>query len=778
MNGAQRGGKERGDAPAADDGPREGPPRCALHLTLRGSVQGIGFRPALARLATELGLAGWVANSGQGLEVLVAGPAERLAVFVDQCPAVCPAEGQVDAVESRPVPSPQLIGFRINDSGGGDALATRVPPDRVSCPTCLQEVADPTNRRHEYLLTTCSNCGPRYTILTGMPYERFSTTLHRFALCVACRREYENPRDRRYHAQTISCPHCGPEVSNLPPALAALRAGRVIALKGLGGYQLLARADNLNAIGQLRKLKRRPFKPLAVMVADLAEARRYAVVNAAAERQLTSAAGPIVILPMSPDLVHERRAGVNEICPGLNSIGLMLPTSPLHRRVVADVGPVVVSSANQEDDPIAFRDDSDEPCLQDPAIEIIAHNRPIQRPIDDSVVRVVGRQAATVRLARGLAPCPLPLANPLGGQHILAVGGHQKVAIALANGHQAILGPHVGDMESLAARRRFVEHVEDLLDLYGCQPTVVAHDAHPDYFTTRWAHTFATQRGAALVPVQHHLAHAASSLVQPQWGDGPVTAVTWDGSGWGPDGMIWGGEGWHYSGRDAQRRCRLRPLRLPGGAAAIQEPWRIVAGLLDEIRQRDPSFPESIFQPISLETALLRQIQCPRTTSIGRLFDAAAVMILGEEQLPGRRVGYEGHFAALLESACDHQETGYYALPLVPRCGDPALSWEWDWEPLVRQILQEKRQRFPVGTLAMRFHRGLAKALIAFVQQQASTRVTLSGGVFQNHVLVQLLVQELAATGYELALPGLIPVNDGGLAVGQLVVALARTTPA
>jgi hydrogenase maturation protein HypF len=745
----------------------------AIRVTVRGTVQGIGYRPALARLATRLGLAGWVANSGRGLELHVEGPPDRLAAFEQRCRSTCPPEGHVDAIQSAPAVVQLESGFQIRDRSDVAEVDTPVPTDRVTCPICRDEIADPQNRRHGYWLTTCSSCGPRYTILTGMPYERYATTLHGFPLCDPCRAEYENPEDRRFHAQTIGCPNCGPQVVDLPRGLAALRAGEVVALKGVGGYQLLARADHTAAIDRLRQVKHRPWKPLAIMVADVAQARRFASVDGTAERHLISAAGPIVILPRAPDMTAKLVACSERIGPGLNSLGILFPTSALHQRVVEEVGPVIVSSANLEGDPIAFRAEIADPPWPDAAVPTIVHNRPIQRPLDDSVVRAMGPHLAVIRLARGLAPLPLPLAAPPQGEHVLAVGGQQKVAIALVNGRQAILGPHIGDLASLAARRRFVEHVHDLLDLYGCHPTVVAHDAHPDYFTTRWAQDFAAQRGAAVVSVQHHLAHAASSVLQPGWWNTPVLAVTWDGSGWGSDGMIWGGEAWSYSLGAATRCCRLRPLRLPGGEAAIHEPWRIVAGLVAEIRANDPGFTALGFPTGALDPVFRQPLLCPVTTSIGRLFDAAAVLILGPDRLPGRRVGYEGHFAALLESACDPQAEGQYPLPLVPHRGIAHLEWEWDWEPLIRQIVQDQQAGLPRGTMAMRFHRGLAMALVALVQRQPATRVTLSGGVFQNQMLVQLIAQALVTTRYEMAWPGLIPVNDGGLAAGQTVVALA-----
>lgn len=747
----------------------------SYRLTLAGLVQGIGYRPELARLATRLGLGGTVSNTADGIHVEICGTRDATDKFIALCTTICPPEGCVKSLGEEISDKRFEPGCRILEAAQHGPLLTVVPLDRVTCSACLLEVLDPLDRRYGYWLNSCSRCGPRYSILDAMPYERTQTTMSDYSLCSECRTEYQSPNDRRFHAQTTCCPKCGPTLVDVDLAIEALRNDRVVGIKGVGGYQLLARADSPLALKQLRIIKQRHAKPLAVMVRDLNLASTFGQVDEIAAEALSAWSGPIVIVPQ----ITADSAVKDWINPGLNSIGLMLPTSALHATLVQAVGSLVVTSANLEGDPLLCEDDAAETWLSEHGLVNLKHDRAIRRPVDDSVVQVVAGRVATIRAARGMAPSSLELGQIAHGRHVLAVGGQQKVAVALSNGNQTILGPHLGDMNSIAARERFEQHVRQLLELYQCQPTIIVHDSHPDYFTSRWAREFSHQHRLTTLPVQHHVAHVASSLIEPGWIERDVASVTWDGTGWGTDHTVWGGEGFVYQKASYHRVCRLRTFRLPGGEAAIRQPWRIAAGLLHVLSKSNAAMTFQIDQPFSLATVLDSKIPGTTTSSMGRLFDAAAVLIMGDK-LPDWEVAYEGHFAALLEAHADDRAEGAYALPLselaVNRLDIPAEyqlpNLEWDWEPLIRQIVVDRMQTTPSRIMAMRFHRALAAGIADFAHATGLNRLSLSGGVFQNRLLVELVAQRLQHRDLEISLPGKIPVNDGGLAAGQLLVAL------
>ncbi len=782
----------------------------AKRLRLGGRVQGIGYRPALARLARANGLVGWVANTAAGIEVHVQGVTDRVAAFVLAVVAVCPDEGQVDGVQVDVVPPLACEGFVIVVGEGGGGLATPVPRDVVTCADCRREMDDASNRRYRDLMISCSRCGPRYTLLTAMPYERPTTSMQDFGMCPDCLSEYRDVDSRRFHAQTTSCPICGPRVTGWATAVEALKNGEVVGLKGVGGFQWLVDARCAAAIRRLRQLKRRPQKPLAIMVQDLEMAGWFGRIEPTAARALSSAAGPIVVVPQQLSGGHEEPlSGGHDvrglspklrelIAPGLDSIGLFLPSTGMHAALVTEVGPLVVSSANLEGEPIcqteeqlashddtAFGGELPTEVLRVDCRHVVSHNRVIQRALDDSVVQIVAGRAATVRLGRGFGPKPLELGAALSGCAGLAVGGQQKVAIALSNGKQAILGPHLGDMESLAARQRFVEHVDDLLALYDCHPQFVAHDRHPDYFTSRWAVEYAERRGIPAIAVQHHAAHVATSLLDAGWVDRDVLALAWDGTGYGDDGSVWGGEAFQFTPNSKtlfQRVARLRPFFLAGGAMAVRQPWRVAASLLHELGERSAEAWLGIPRQAEIEGVLSRRLHGVTTSSLGRLFDAVAVLVWApNEDLPWE-VGYEGQFAAWLEAAADPRAAGGYELPLVEgpvsegtaREGTASegpmsdVLWEWDWRPLVRQLLRDRGAGATRGQMAMRFHRGLAGGIAGLCRRVGREAVTLGGGVFQNRLLVELVAAELAECGVDVGLPGELPVNDGGLAAGQL----------
>ncbi|MGN6545392.1 MAG: carbamoyltransferase HypF [Aureliella sp.] len=743
---------------------------CAARVLLAGNVQGVGYRPALAKLASACGLHGWVRNSAAGVEVHVEGARESLERFVESCEAVCPENGCVASKQVMSVAPARADAFHIVSASADDLAATPVPRDIVVCEACMEEVADASDRRHDYLLTTCSSCGPRYSMIARMPYERESTAMAGFALCPNCLAEYRSPSDRRFHAQSIACPDCGPLVSGISAALDCLADGKILAILGVGGYQLLVDARNAEAIARLRERKGRMSKPMAVMVADCQSAESIAEVSPAERQLLSSPQGPIVVL-------RQRHGALpDSLAPNLHSIGLMLPTTALHVWLARACGPLVVTSGNVEGEPLAYDPDEVKHRLASVADHFIDHDRPILRPIDDSVAREIAGRCATVRLARGFAPLPINVTvDPSTLRrlpHILALGGHQKAAIALSNGRQAILGPHIGDLDSLDTRERFVRHVIDMLQLYGAEPTVVVHDAHPDYFTSQWAEEYCRRTGARRIAVQHHHAHIAAGLVEHGWLERQVLGIAWDGTGFGSDGTLWGGEFFLATATEFQRTACLRPLSLPGGEAAIRQPWRIAAAMLHELGKSAASAMQRFPGQAQIERIANHRQLSPLSTSIGRLFDAVAALVLPDPEIRLGTIGYEGHFAAMLEDVCHADAQGAYPFLVLTHEDQLPPVQQLDWRPLLVGVLRDLDLQVPRGDIAMRFHRSLAGGIAQISSLHPDLPVVLGGGVFQNKMLVELVNEKMS--GREFAFPGTIPANDGGLAAGQLAVACAQ----
>ncbi len=746
------------------------PPEVTLRVHLSGRVQGLGVRPAVARLARNLGLAGSVRNSMGGVEIDIQGQAHAVAEFQARLASALPTACQVFRWETHPIPSLPQGEFLIERDAVEGPLSAVVPLDTAVCRECLAENRDPRNRRGGYALISCAACGPRYSVLRRMPYERDHTTLAEFPLCPACRGEYTAPEDRRFHAQTTACPECGPVVwgsdargrtlgngaAAVAAAVAALRAGRIVALRGMGGYQLLCDAASETAVARLRDRKRRSAKPLAVLVASLAKAARLVELDECARRTLAEPSNPIVLCPA-------RGGGVlaPSIHPGLKTLGVLLPTTALHDQLAREFGgPLVCTSGNREGDPLEAEPGGAERRLAGIADVWLHHDRPIARPIDDSVVRIMAGRAVTIRLARGWAPLVLDVP---AGPPLLALGGHQKAAVAWCNGVQCALGPHVGDLETLAVRERFLEHCRQIQELYRFSPVGCVHDPHPDYFTTQAA----TQWGVSSRVVQHHQAHIAAAMLEHGLLDRPVLGFAFDGTGLGTDGTLWGGECFVARGVAAMERiAHVRPLALVGGEAAIREPWRVAVSVLREAVGRGELVRRGVCGVESSRVErLLKVLERPRlclwTTSVGRLFDAAAAVILTIEV-----ARFDGEPAMRLEAAADPAATGRYPLPLIP--ASPA---QLDWRPLFAALWRDLLAGEEPGVMAMRFHRSLAAGMAAVVRRYPGWPVVLGGGVFQNRLLTELLLEELDG-GARLHLPGRIPPNDGGLAAGQLIVAL------
>jgi hydrogenase maturation protein HypF len=609
-------------------------------------------------------------------------------------------------------------------------------------------------------------------MIRKMPFERSDTAMDKFPLCADCRQEFRFPADRRFHAQTMACPACGPRLLShgidrtdrvygpqaLKGAVHHLAAGRIVALRGLGGYQLLADATNEAAVQRLRERKERCAKPLAVMVKSAELARRLAQLDELELAALQDTSRPIVLTKAYPNNGLSR-----SMHPHLDTVGLMLPTTPLHAILAGDFGrPLVCTSANREGDPLEYEVDGADQNLRDICDSWLEHDREIVRPIDDSVVRVIAGRRVTIRLARGLAPLVLDFrAMPAA----IAVGGFLKSAAAWSNGCQSVLGPHIGDQQTLPARERFLHHLDDMQRLYRFRAELLVHDMHPEYFSTQWAQ----KQGVQTLAVQHHHAHVAAGMLEHGWLDRKVMGAAWDGTGYGTDGTIWGGEFLICSGTSFERACRLRPFRLPGGEAAIHEPWRTALSVCAQIdKSVDPkrllAWNVTPQQLESVAGIIDRPKFSPLTSSAGRLIDAAASIILGVEN-----VDFDGEATMRLEAAADRDADGWYEFPL----SEGELP-ELDWRPLFAALLADVRRGVAPSVIAMRFHRSLAHGIARVCRRWQAMPVVLSGGVFQNKLLTELVAEIHDDERRPLGLPGIIPPNDGGLAAGQLAIAAAR----
>ncbi len=740
---------------------------------MHGLVQGVGFRPFVCRLASGLGLSGHVRNVAGGVRIEAEGERDALAALVSRLREEAPPRAVVESLARRWLAPRGDAGFVIAKSLDDGPAGALVPPDAAICPACLAEVRDPAARRYRYPFTSCTDCGPRYSIVERMPWDRAHTTQRAFPLCAACRAEYDDPHDRRYHAEVLCCAACGPRLALLAPdgrrlaaaddalaaAIGALAGGRIVALKGLGGYQLAVRADDAEAVMRLRRAKRRGGKPFAVLYADLDDAARDCVVDAEAARLLASPEAPIVLL--------ERRAqarACDAVAPGCAELGVMLPTTALHDLLAAGAGtPLVATSGNRAGEPLAIDAAGARHALADVADCFLDHDRAIVRPLDDSVVRPMVGGMTVLRRARGYAPLPLPLGTTLpAGRAVLGVGAQLKGAVALAAGDRVHLGEHLGDLDSEAAVSRFEHAVEALQRLYQVRAEDMACDMHPDYTSSRYA----CAHGAPL-RVQHHHAHVAACMAEHGL-HGRVLGLAWDGTGAGADGTVWGGECLDAARRDARRIATLRAFALPGGEAAVREPRRAAFALLHALGRDTRAAGASLDARArrNLARLLERGLNAPATTSMGRLFDAVAAL-LGLCEV----ASYEAEAAMRLEHAA-HASRAAGALPLPLLTGE--TPWRLDWGPLVEALLDGRGAGVPVADLARRFHHALAGAALAVAERAGLERVCLSGGCFQNRLLSEAVTARLEQAGFRVYTHRQVPPNDGGIALGQVVVAASR----
>jgi hydrogenase maturation protein HypF len=712
-----------------------------LRVVLYGAVQGVGFRPFVYRLATEMGLCGTVLNSSAGLVVEAEGERGELERFFERLEAEKPRAAVVLARETSSLAPAGFTKFEILHSDEAAEKTAAVLPDLATCPECLRELLDPANRRHNYPFTNCTQCGPRYTIVLDIPYDRPRTTMRSFTLCPECLREYTDPANRRFHAQPNACPVCGPQLTlGVATAARKLAAGRILALKGIGGFQLLVDARNEEAVARLRQLKHREEKPFALMMPSLETVREYCEVSEAEARVLQSAAAPIVLLrPLAHPAALARNVAHNS-----PHLGVMLPYSPLHHLLMREFPfPLVATSGNLSDEPIATDNDDARRRLAGIADVFVMHDRPVARPCDDSVVRVQRGREHVMRRARGYAPLPVRIERALAP--VLAVGGHLKNTVAIAAGRQVFVSQHVGDLDTLEARRAFENAIDDLCRLYRFRPEMVACDLHPDYASTHWA----VASGLPVVRVQHHQAHAASCAAENSI-RGPYLGVSWDGTGYGLDGTIWGGEFFMVEDGRFERVAHLRPLRLPGGEAAVKQGWRSEASLLYETFG-----PDAVADPV-IRRMLERGVNAPLTSSVGRLFDAVSAMAG-----VARESRFEGQAAMLLERAIEGLQTDE-AYP---------LSESGDWAPLVEAVRRDAAAGAPKACIAARFHNALANWIAAVAARTGVRQVALSGGVFQNGYLVERAAALLESRGFVVYTHQRVPANDGGIALGQAVLA-------
>lgn len=750
--------------------------RCARRWTVEGRVQGVGFRPFVYRLAHAHGLDGWVQNSGGVVHIHGEGSARALAGFEQDLIARAPPLARPRLAAAQPAACEDAAaGFRIIGSAAEASARIHVPPDQFACDDCLAEMRDPQARRHRYPFINCTQCGPRYTIIRAMPYDRPNTTMADFPLCADCAREYGDPLDRRFHAQPLACPVCGPRlrwrrgeerrVGNEPALAAAteaLRRGAIVAVRGIGGYHLMCDATSESSVSALRARKRRPAKPLALMVplagADGLEAARRLVTLAPEQAAALQH-------PMRPIVLAPRRADApvaHAVAPGLDEFGLMLPYSPLHHLLLEAHGaPLVATSGNISGEPVLTEPEEAEARLGGIADAFLHHDRPIQRPADDPVLQLNAGRMRPLRLGRGNGPLELELPRAVA-RPTLALGAFLKNTVALAWGRRAVVSPHIGDLHSLRSRAVLHQVAGELQQLYGVRAEALVHDAHPDFPNSRWA----LRSGLPARAVLHHHAHA-SALAADVAGDAPLLCFTWDGIGLGDDGTLWGGEAFHGRPGAWRRVASFRSFRLPGGERAVHEPWRTAYALCHGAGRPCPR--GGVTKAIG--HMLERGLASPRTSAVGRLFDGAAALC-------GlvTRASYEGEGPMRLEALCAGAATA--RTPVLALARDSDGIWRSDWAPLVGLMLDTHP---PLAERAMAFHAALARALVAQAEavrrELPFTRVGLTGGVFQNRVLTRLACEGLARAGFEPCLPERLPANDAGISYGQLVEAAALDGP-
>jgi hydrogenase maturation protein HypF len=745
-------------------------------IRVEGIVQGVGFRPFVYGLAAHLRLGGYVANDQQGVIIEIEGPEVATTELISRLRSDAPVLASIDRLSISKIEPQGEHRFRIADSIAQGVSQTLIAPDTATCEDCLREIFDPSDRRFRYPFTNCTNCGPRFTIIRDTPYDRPQTTMAAFAMCEVCAREYHDPSDRRFHAQPVCCPDCGPRMrlidragkpqagDPIETAGRLIAAARIIAVKGLGGYHLAAAAADEAAVSSLRSRKHREDKPFAVMTADMEAARRLAFIDNAEERLLSSARRPIALVRRRPQAPL-----ADAVAPGNRCVGLMLPYTPLHHLLCQAVGgPIVLTSGNVSEEPIAYQDDDAIERLGGIADFFLTHDRPIHTRTDDSVVRVFGGREMPLRRSRGYAPAPLTL--PLAARRpILSCGAELKSTFCLARDTSAFISHHIGDLENYRSLRAFSSGIEHFRRLFELEPQVVAHDLHPEYLSTKYALDL---KGVELIGIQHHHAHIAACLADNAE-QGPAIGVAFDGLGYGADATIWGGEFLIADLRGFRRAGYFAPVPMPGGAAAIKQPWRMALAYLDslygdEVPADLPVINRNHGRWRAVISAMRAGINSPLTSSAGRLFDAAAA-IAGTRDA----VNYEGQAAVEFEQMADSGERGAYRARIIRRDAIQISGAD-----LIHAVVEDIRAARPREVIAARFHNGMADAIAAVCEairdEHGLNTVALSGGVFQNVLLLERTLQSLRTMGFKVLTHCRVPANDGGIAFGQAAIAAAR----
>lgn len=754
-------------------------------IEVSGIVQGVGFRPYVFRLASSRRLNGTICNTSAGVTIEVQGPSETVRDFVEHLPVEAPPLARITSFAIRELPCNGDLDFRIVHSQDGKEVHTLISPDVAICPDCLRELFDPKDRRHGYPFINCTNCGPRFTIVRDIPYDRPRTSMAAFPMCPTCLAEYEDPYDRRFHAQPNACWQCGPQVQlwdksgglipcrdPIAEAASALQSGLIVAVKGVGGFHLAADASSPAAVALLRERKRRVEKPFAVMVPDVEAVRELCELDLPAQNVLESIQRTIVLLA--------KKAGApiaEEVAPFNRYLGVFLPYTPLHYLLLREgtFKALVMTSGNVSEEPIAIDNHEAVSRLGSLADCFLVHNRDILLRCDDSVVRVSGGSARQLRRSRGFVPVPVFLKNEQPS--VLAVGGELKNTICLTKGKHAFLSQHIGDLENIESFKFFHEAVDHLEQILEIRPEIIAYDLHPDYFSTKWA---LQQDGARLIGVQHHHAHIASCMAENHL-EGRVIGFALDGTGYGSDGRVWGGEVLIADYCGFERAAHFEYVPLPGGSAAIHEPWRMAVSYLAHhfgrdflsmpipfVQQLDPGKTELLLQMID------HQLNSPLTSSCGRLFDAIAALV-GIRQ----KVNYEAQAAIELEMAISStEENRGYPMDLVP----DGKHWIISSRRLFESVVHDLQRNVAAGVISRRFHQGLAESFTRIAktlrEKTGLTRVCLSGGTFHNVYLSEHLEAQLLASGFEVFTHREVPAGDGGLSLGQALIAaaVARST--
>jgi hydrogenase maturation protein HypF len=764
-----------------------------MAIDIRGAVQGVGFRPFIYRLACERALHGWVINTPEGVSMELEGEEAVLREMPLRIRDGLPPLARIHGMQQCFLDPAGYDAFEIRASANDGAPIAPILPDIATCDDCLRDIFDPGNRRHRYPFTNCTHCGPRYSIILALPYDRDATTMRRFTMCPACRAEYDDPADRRFHAQPNACPECGPRLTLLDRdgatlaikddalslAAGVLSRGGIVAVKGIGGFHLLVDASDDNAVAELRRRKRREEKPLALMFPDMRAVEAVCQVSDEERAMLISPEAPIVLL--------RRRDGATTIAhavaPGNPWLGIMLPYTPLHHLLLDALRrPLVATSGNLTDEPICTENAEALERLRGIADVFLVHDRPIARHVDDSISRLMCGRPMLLRRARGYAPLPIELDAGERTPPLLAVGGHVKNTVAFRIGANVMISQHIGDLDTMPSRRAFASAIGTFESIYRVHPEHLVVDAHPDYHSTRYA----LGRSERVTSIQHHVAHVASCMAENRL-DGEVLGFAWDGTGYGDDGTIWGSESFLTDGAGYSRVASLRPFLLPGGEAAIHEPWRVAISVLYHMhgaavagyRWLAPVLSTPPHDMQAIIRMLERRVNAPVSSSMGRVFDAVA-SLLGIRHV----VRFEGQAAMELEFAADPHIDATYPVAFVQRIratAEPnpgsaatrnhAAMTVLDWEPMFTAMLTDLRDGVPVPVIAARFHNALVDAIVGIAQRNGNPRVVLSGGCFQNVLLTERAVRRLSDAGFSVYRHQRVPPNDGGLALGQIFAA-------